>query len=119
MSNLPLNKNQTAPAYYSGFYKTTLPVNGQQYDAVYTFFLRRSSNNKSAAEALTATIMTIAQNRGINPISIIEEFKKLNDDVSFKAALIALMNSDRRPTSKLGYSVQPKPNELIARNVGK
>lgn len=123
-NNLPSTPSQVGTfndtsAYYNNYYKTNLPVNGQQYDAVLTFFLKRTGGNRTAAEALTATIMSIAQNRGIDPLSIIEEFKKYKNEDAFKASLIALMNSDRRPTSKLGYSTQPQANEYIVRNIGK
>lgn len=120
MSNLPkqLDDNSTG-AYFSGYYQTTLPVSGQQHDAVLTFFLKKTSGNRVAAEALTASIMTIAQNRGINPIGFIEEFKRYNDNDSFKAALLALLNSDRRSTSKLGYAIAPESNPNIVRNIGK
>lgn len=119
-NNLPTNiSNQNTDAYFSGYYQTTLPVSGQQYDVVLTFFLKKSSGNRPAAEALTASVMTIAQNRGINPIGFIEEFKRYNDNDSFKAALLTLLNSDRRPTSKLGYSVTPESNPFIVRNISK
>lgn len=120
MSNLPKTTNEySTDAYFSGYYKTNLPVSGQQYDAVLTFFLKRTSGNKTSAEALTASVLTIAQNRGLDPLSLVEEFKKFNDNDSFKASLLALLNSDRRPTSKLGYSVTPDPNPFIVRNIGK
>ena len=123
-NNLPTSSGQVnnisdTNAYFSGYYQTTLPVSGQQYDAVLTFFLKRTKGNRSSAEALTATIMSIAQSRGLDPISLIEEFKRYNDDDSFKAALIALLNSDRRSTSKLGYSVVPSGNPYVVRNIGR
>ena len=120
MSNLPKRtEDLNTGAYFSGYYQTTLPVSGQQYDAVLTFFLKKTTGNRVAAEALTASVMTIAQNRGIDPMSFIEEFKRYNDDDSFKAALLALLNSDRRSTSKLGYSVTPEANPYVARNISK
>ena len=123
-NNLPTNTSQTnnnsdTDAYFKGYYQTTLPVSGQQYDAVLTFFLKRTNGNRSAAEALTASIMSIAQNRGLDPISIVDEFKQYQDNDNFKAALLALLNSDRRPTSKLGYSVVPVANPSIVRNISR
>lgn len=111
--------NFNTSSYFNGYYKTNLPVNGQQYDAVLTFFLKKTSGNKVAAEALTASVITIAQNRGINPLSIVDDFKNYKDNDSFKAALLALLNTERRTTSKLGYSVTPEANPYIVRNIGK
>lgn len=123
-NNLPTNPGQSnnisdTDAYFKGYYQTTLPVSGQQYDAVLTFFLKKTSGNRSAAEALTASIMSIAQSRGIDPISIVDEFKQYQDNDNFKAALLALLNSDRRPTSKLGYSVVPVANPSVVRNISR
>lgn len=119
MSNLPKTTDpNNTNAYFSGYYKTTLPVSGQQYDAVLTFFLKQTNGNRTAAEALTASVMTIAQNRGLDPISFIEELKQYKDNDAYKAALLALLNSDRRATSKLGYTISPQPNPFIARNIG-
>lgn len=124
MSNLPTQPGQTSQgantgSYFDGYYTTNLPVNGQKYDAVLTFFLKKTEGNRTAAEALTASLMVIAQGRGIDPMSVIEEFKKFNDNESFRAALIALMNSTRRSTSKLGYATVPESNPYVTRNVGK
>lgn len=124
MSNLPKQAAQTsqgsnASSFFEGYYTTTLPVNGQKYDAVLTFFLKKTEGNKIAAEALTASLMVIAQNRGIDPMGVIEEFKKFNDNESFRAALISLLNSNRRTTSKLGYSITPESNPYVTRNIGK
>lgn len=124
MSNLPIgNSKQSSDtslsAFYDGYYNTSLPISGQEYDVVLTFFLRRTNGNRSAAEALTSSILVLASNRGISPIGIIEDFKKINDDQSFKAALVALLNADRRSTSKLGYAAVPNPNPYIVRNIHK
>lgn len=120
MSNLPKkNEENNTNAYFTNYYRTNLPVTGQQYDAVLTFFLKKTSGNRVAAEALTASVMTIAQNQGVDPVGFIEEFKRYKDNDSFKAALLSLLNSDRRPTSKLGYSVAPQANPNIVRNIGK
>lgn len=120
MSNLPKREDEySTSAYFNGYYQTNLPVSGQQYDAVLTFFLKKSNGNRVAAEALTASIMTIAQNQGVDPIGFIEEFKRYNDNDSFKAAILSLLNSDRRPTSKLGYSIMPQANPNVVRNISK
>jgi len=120
MSNLPKrNEVYNSNSYLSSYYQTNLPVTGQQYDAVLTFFLKKTSGNRIAAEALTASVMTIAQNQGVDPIEFIEEFKRYKENDTFKAALLTLLNSDRQPTSKLGYSVTPQTNPNVLRNIGK
>lgn len=119
-NNLPIKQAQAGDtsAFFSGYYNKNISVSGQQYDAVLAFFLKRTGGDRTAAESLAASILWICNNRGLDPISIILDFKKIESDEAFKAALIALMNSDRRNTSKLGFAVTPVPNETIARNIG-
>jgi len=121
MSNLPLttkpSNDEKVNNYFAGFYSKNVTVAGSVYDAVLAFFLGRTRNDRSAAEALTSSVMVLAQGRGIDPIGLIEDFKKINDDQSFKAALVALLNSDRRPTSKLGYANIPEPDPYVTRNI--
>lgn len=121
MSNLPLSQNKTSDDnvnnFFYAYYNKSAQVTGERYDAVLAFFLGRTKGDKIAAEALTASVMVIAQSKGYDPISIIEDFKKFTDNTSFKAALLALLNSDRRPTSKLGYASTPVPDPYVSRNV--
>lgn len=123
MSNLPINTGGVVTSdakfqgYYDGYYSRSVPVTGQQYDVILTFFMKRTNSDKIAAEALTSSVLVLALNRGIDPLSIIDDFKKFNDDLSFKAALVALLNSDRRPTSKLGYAAEPVQDQYVVRNI--
>ena len=121
MSNLPLNQKPSnddkVNDYFAGYYNKNVTVAGTVYDVVLTFFLGRTRGDRTAAEALTSSVMVLAQGRGIDPVGLIEDFKKIKDDQSFKAALVALLNSDRRPTSKLGYANIPEPDPYVTRNV--
>lgn len=122
MSNLPLigpNKpNDVKVAdYVKGLYDKSFPVSGDEYDAVRAFFLRRTNGDKTAAEALTASILTIAYNRNIRPLAIIDEFKNYTDNVTFTAALIGLINSERRNTSRLGFATTPNQDQYVVRNI--
>ena len=123
MPSLPLAGNNISndtkvTNFVDGYYKKTFPVSGDEYDTVRTFFLRRTNGNKTAADALTGSVLTIANNRNIRPLSIIEDFKRYTDNASFTAALMALINGDRRSTSKLGYAVIPEPDQYVVRNIG-
>lgn len=121
MSNLPIANIKSNDAnvnnFVNSYYSKSIPTSGMNYDAVLTFFLARTKGDKTAAEALTSSVLILATGKGLNPISIIEQFKKITDNQSFKAALVALLNSDRRPTSKLGYAAAPNPDPYVTRNV--
>lgn len=120
-NNLPITPTDfnDPNSYLSNYYNLSLSVDAQKYDAVLAFFLRRTKGDKTSAEALTSTIITISQNKGIDPILMIEQFKNIKDETAFQAALIALINTGRRVTSKLGFSNRPLPNPYAERNIGK
>lgn len=114
MSNLPIANKQTNDTnvnnFVNSYYSKFTQSSGMQHDAVLTFFLGRTKGDKAAAEALSSSVMILATGKGIDPLSIIDKFKDIKDNQSFKAALVALLNSDRRPTSKLGYAATPNPD---------
>lgn len=118
-SNLPIvSQNFASEAdYFNNFYQTQSPVSGPQYDAVYTFFLSRTNNNKDAAKSLTSSLLEITYQTGINPMTVLEDFKKYRQNENFKTALIGLFNSNRRNTSKIGFSSPLLPSPQVYRNL--
>jgi hypothetical protein len=119
VTNLPQPQTGTVSqqTYFDRFYNTQTPVSGQQYDAVYTFFLSRTNNNKEAARSLTTSLLEVTYQNSIDPLVVLEDFKKYNQNESFKTALIGLFNSTRRNTSKIGFAANTPPAPRAARNV--
>ena len=118
-NNLPLQQ-PTSPSeynYFDSYYQIQAPISGPKFDAVYTFFLSRTNNNKEAARSLTASLLEIAYSTGVDPMLILDDFKKYNKNESFKIALIGLFNRSRRNTSKIGFATQPIPTPQVARNI--
>ena len=118
-SNLPekQTENSSQQAYFDRFYQTQASISGQQYDAVYTFFLSRTNNNKDAARSLTASLLEVTYQNGLDPLVVLDDFKTYNQNESFKTALIGLFNSSRRNTSKIGFSAIVVPAPKVIRNV--
>ena len=118
-TNLPQlpNNNQNQEEYFGNFYNTQSPVSPDQYDAVYTFFLSRSNNNKEAAKSLTTSLLQVTYQNSIDPMVVLGDFKKYNQNESFKTALIGLFNSTRRNTSKIGFSAKTVPSQNVMRNI--
>ena len=119
LNNLPTNKTSRPSEfdYFNAYYQTQAPIDGAKYDAVFTFFLSRTNNDKDAARSLTASLLEITYSTGVDPMVVLEDFKKFNQNESFRTALIALFNSSRRNTSKLGFAVNPTPHPLAVRNI--
>lgn len=118
MTNLP--KKQTVSNendYFNSLYQTQSPISGNQFDAIYAFFLSKTNNNKEAAKSLSASVIEIANQNGIDPMVILNDFKNYNQQENFKIALIGLFNGNRKNTSKIGFfSVQP-PAPQVTRNI--
>lgn len=119
VNNLPSEKTSRPSEfnYFNAYYKTQAPVDASKFDAVFTFFLARTNNNKDAARSLAASLLEITYSVGIDPMEVLDDFKKYNQNESFRTALIGLFNSSRRNTSKLGFSTNPTPHPLVTRNV--
>lgn len=113
----PQNSNQRQDQYLENFYNTQSPVSADQYDAVYTFFLSRTNNNKEAAKSLTSSLLQVTYQNSIDPMVVLGDFKKYNQNESFKTALIGLFNSTRRNTSKIGFSAKTVPSKNVMRNI--
>ena len=118
-TNLPQaqSSNQDQENYFNNFYSTVTPITGNQYDAVYTFFLTRTNNNKEAAKSLTTSLLEITYQNSIDPMVVLGDFKKYNQNESFKTALIGLFNGSRRNTSKIGFSSKTVPSQNVMRNI--
>lgn len=118
-TNLPQrpDSTQTQENYVEEFYQKQSPTSGNHYDAVYAFFLSRTNNNKQAAASLTSSLLNIAHQTNVNPMLVLEDFKKYNQNQSFKAALIGFFNQTRRSTSKIGFSANSTPSPVVFRNI--
>lgn len=118
-TNLPQRQQQNIRQenYFDNFYNNQVPISGQQYDAVYTFFLSRTNNNKEAAKSLATSLLSVTYYNGVNPMEVLDDFKKYNQNESFKTALISLFNSTRQNTSKIGFQASASGAPRISRNV--
>ena len=118
-TNLPQNTTGSIDqqTYFDRFYNTQSPASGNQYDAVYTFFLSRTNNNKEAAKSLATSLLQVTYQNSVDPMVVLDDFKKYNQNESFKTALIGLFNSTRRNTSKIGFAANNPPAPRAARNI--
>lgn len=102
--------------FFEQYYDRNVPIDGSKYDAVVAFFEART-NNQQSAKALATALLEISKNIDIDPMIVIDDFKKYQENESFRAALIGLFNSSRRNTSKLGYAPERIPAPQISRNI--
>jgi len=103
--------------FFQGYYDRATPISGSEYDVVYSFFLSKTSGEKSAALELTASLIEVSGNRGVRPLALLEQFQKYNSTDDFRSALYGLFNSSRPSDSRIGYQSSNNSNLTLTRNV--
>jgi hypothetical protein len=118
MANLPVTSKETQSLLelFNGSFYQVVPVDEGAYDVIYGFFLDRTGVTE-AADSLTQAVITIGFNNKVNSIDIIKEFDKAATISDMKKIMIALFNSSKLPTSKVGYNKGRKINVWVERNI--
>lgn len=118
MSNLPVTSQEVKALrqLFNGSFYQAVPVDQGSYDIIYGYFLDRTGLAE-AADSLTQAIITIGFNNKVNPLDIIKEFEKAPTVSDMKKIMIALFNSSKGPTSKVGYNKGSRVNKWVARNI--
>ena len=118
MANLPTTSSESnaLKKLFNGAFYQSVMVDDSTYNLIYGFFLDRTGF-KESADALSSTLLTLANNQKINPVDILSEFDKATSESDFKKVLIALFNNSRISTSKLGYSLNKTTNKWVDRTI--
>jgi len=113
--DLSTNDNQPDPRqFFNNFYSQNFAT-GPANDAVVAFFEQRTENAQ-AAKNLAATVLYAAQSQNLDPMQVLAEFQNMPAG-EINNYLIALLNSNRVPTSILGFRTGAKTNLLVARTI--
>mgnify|MGYP006269591231 CR=1 FL=1 len=106
------NSLTSTQKYFNNFYTIDYST-GPANDAIVAFF-EQVTNNKKSAQNLAAAVLYTAQNQGLNPLSILSDFRNLPKG-QLTTYLAAFLNSSRAPTSFLGIKDQKKSNPFVDR----
>jgi hypothetical protein len=109
-----LNIDQTVRVF-DQFYRFEANVPAAEYDIVYSYFLSAMSN-RIVAQNFTVSLFQVAQNTGISPLTLLQEFQGLNG-VDLSASLAYYLNQIRSRATLLGVGAALIPNAYAARNV--
>lgn len=114
--NLPSTKSGSPTTNYFNNYFTS-PGNSSpiQNDIVVSFF-EEWTGDKESGKTLAATVLYTAQSQGLDPVSLIEEFRSL-DKKQLNSYLTLFLNLNRVSTSLLGISNTPQTNKYIQRAI--
>lgn len=116
MSNLPTNQGTAIRNLFNGTFYQAVNVSQETYDMIYLYFLDKT-NLKESAAALTDAVIAVGKNNNLNPANIIQEFDKATNVSDLKKVLVAILNSSRYSTSKIGFKNPQTTNRWVDRNI--
>lgn len=119
-SNLPTTTTTSEikiQQMFNGAFYQNIPISEDVYSIVYSFFLAKMNGLEDIAKTLTQSLLTSCYGTKINPIDILNEFNNVASESAFKRQLIAVLNNNRYPSSKIGYSRGITPNKWVQRNI--
>lgn len=101
--------------YFNNFFDIPVQFSTNINSAVIAYF-EQIADNKESAKALASAVIYTSLKQGIDPMSTLDEFKKmpvseLND------YLVMFLNLERKGTSYLGVVNAPKINQYIERTI--
>jgi hypothetical protein len=116
-TNLPVINNVLTPTteYFNNFFTNAPSVTQNVDDAVLGYF-QQLTGDKDTGKNLAAAVIYTATQRGIEPMALITEFKKLKPK-ELNAYLTMFLNFNRAGTSLLGLSNSPQTNKYIQRAI--
>ena len=114
--NLPpsTNTNPTTD-YFNNFFSPEYTISQNVDDAIIGYF-QTITGNRDSGITLAASVIYTAQTQDIDPMSIIDEFRKLKPN-ELNAYLTMFLNLNRASTSLLGLSNSPQTNKYITRAI--
>lgn len=110
------NLDQTVQIF-DAFYKQDITMGVNEYNQVYAYF-KEVCDTKQIAENFTYIFFKMAQDNGINVISLLEELQtKAVNQVELNQVMAFYFNSFKSKTSLYGVVGAIEPNLPVARNV--
>jgi hypothetical protein len=100
--------------YFNNFFSGNFAT-GPANDAIVAFF-EQQTTNAQAAKNLAAAVLYAAQSQNLDPMQVLADFQKMPAG-QLNNYLTALLNSNRVPTSMLGFRTGAKTNPLVARTI--
>lgn len=108
-----LNTSGDTNKYFNNFFKQTIDVAPNQDDAIISYF-EQVTDNRQSALALASAVVYTSKTQQMDPMLILDQFKKL-DQGQLNAYLCMFLNLSRVGTSYLGINNAPLKNKYVER----
>ena len=110
----PLTTRDTSK-YFNNYFDIPVSVSSSIDDAIIAHF-EQITTNKESARALASAVIYTSVKQGIDPMSSLDEFKKLEPG-QLDAYTAMFLNFERIGTSYLGVNNTPAMNDYIKRTI--
>jgi len=101
---------------FDAFYNSDIVVGAAQYDVVRSYFAG-VCETKQIAENFTAVLFRIANETGIDVLTLLKEIQGSSNNLQMNAKICYYLNGIKSKTSLYGINVIPNPVQSVARNV--
>lgn len=105
-----------AGGYFNNFLTRMPLISANKNDSIVAYFEQYTNGNKSAANALSSSIIYTAQQQGLDPMQILAQIAALPHGHVDKY-IAMFLNLNRVGTSFLGVNGQPIVNKYIQRSI--
>lgn len=114
-----INTNAVSPPnpdkFFNNFFNFPVEVSSN-VDAAIVAYFEQIADNKESARALASAVIYTAIKQGINPMSALDEFRKIPSG-ELNAYTTLFLNFERVGTSFLGLKNQPIQNKYVTRAI--
>lgn len=111
----PSSSTNKTTDYFNDFFKSDLTTSQNVDDAIIGYF-QTVTGDKESGRTLAAIVLSTALDRGIDPMTVVDEFRNLTPG-ELSAYLTVFLNISRANTSLLGISNTPQTNKYIERAI--
>jgi hypothetical protein len=101
--------------YFNNYFDKTITISTAKEDAVVSYF-EKITDNKESALALASAVVYTSRIQGIDPMLILDEFKKLSRD-QLSPFIAQFLNLNRVGTSLIGVQTVPTRNKYVSRTI--
>lgn len=101
--------------FFNNFFNFPIEVSSNVDTAIVAHF-EQISDNKESARALASAVIYTAIKQGVNPMSVLDEFKKVPIG-ELNTYTTLFLNFERVGTSFLGLKNRPQQNKYVTRAI--
>jgi hypothetical protein len=114
-TNVSQNTNQDSQKYFNNFYSPEYVLGADQNDVLNAYF-EQYTGDVTSGRNLASAITYTAKAQNIDPMSILDEFRKMGRG-QLNNYLAAFLNVNRVPTSQIGINSGTTTNRYVQRTI--